>query len=151
MGIYERTCQQCGVSFQGGPRAWYCPDCRLQRKNQTTADYRNRKRAGKVREIGSIDICQNCGEKYVVNSGLQRYCKKCAPEMIKELDQRQGMEYYRKNKDKINPTRTHPDGKSDIVKNAVQRYPLLAAEDGVISVKNWHEKNPTQNITMGAM
>lgn len=105
MGFYKRICRQCGISFQGGPRAGYCPECRLQRKAETTANYRERKRAGKVREIGSIDICQNCGEKYIVNSGLQMYCKKCAPEMIKESDRHQGIEYYRKNKDKINPAR----------------------------------------------
>ena len=29
------------------------------------------------REIGSIDICQNCGQEYIVNSGNQKYCKNC--------------------------------------------------------------------------
>jgi rubrerythrin len=26
--IRTRTCRQCGKEFQGGPRAWYCPECR---------------------------------------------------------------------------------------------------------------------------
>lgn len=23
-----RTCRECGSQFYGGPRAWYCPECR---------------------------------------------------------------------------------------------------------------------------
>ena len=25
--IKDRVCRQCGAVFQGGPRAWYCPEC----------------------------------------------------------------------------------------------------------------------------
>ena len=105
MGIYERSCQQCGSSFRGGPRAWYCPKCRSERKAQTTAEYRQRKRTGNVRKIGSIDVCQNCGAKYIVKNGLQKYCEKCAPKMLKSTDRIQGLEYYSKNKNTINPAR----------------------------------------------
>ena len=27
-----RTCRQCGRTFWGGPRAWYCPECRKERQ-----------------------------------------------------------------------------------------------------------------------
>lgn len=117
----------------GGPRARYCPECRSQRKAKTNANYRERKRVGKVREIGSVDICQNCGEKYIVNSGLQMYCKKCAPEMIKESDRHQGIEYYRKNKDIINP-----------VRNAARRQDKFCEKCGIkisaVGGRRWCEK-----------
>lgn len=103
--IYPRTCVECGRSFMGGPRAWYCPDCRAIRGKKTNAAYRARKREGKAREIGSADICKNCGKKYIVVGSLQKYCPECAPEMIKALDRVQGLEYYKKNKGTINPTR----------------------------------------------
>ena len=105
MRIYERTCQRCGGSFKGGPRAWYCPKCRSIRKAQTTAEYRQRKHTGNVRAIGSTDICHDCGGKYTVKNGLQKYCEKCAPAMIKAIDRTQGLEYYKKNKSTINPAR----------------------------------------------
>lgn len=34
MAIYDRTCIRCSRSFQGGPRAWYCPDCRKERQRE---------------------------------------------------------------------------------------------------------------------
>lgn len=49
---------------------------------------------GAIRKLGSIDICQNCGEKYTVQSGLQKYCPDCQHEMYRLLDAQQGREYY---------------------------------------------------------
>lgn len=103
--IYPRTCKECGGKFPGGPRAWYCPDCRIARRKKKNAEYRARKRNGKSREIGSCDFCQNCGKKYIVSGSLQKYCPICAPEMHRALDRVQGLEYYERNKDKINPPR----------------------------------------------
>lgn len=80
----NRECRICGKTFFGGPRAVYCPDCREERQRATTAEYRARKAAGKVRHIGSIDICRSCGKEYVVNGGLQMYCPDCAPEAIRD-------------------------------------------------------------------
>ena len=103
--LRPRQCRTCGTTFPGGPRAWYCPDCREARRTASASAYRERKRAGNVREIGSTDVCVNCGGPYVVIGGNQRFCRKCAPEMIRELDKEQGMAYYNKNKDGINPSR----------------------------------------------
>ena len=30
--LKPRVCRQCGATFLGGPRAWYCPDCRAERR-----------------------------------------------------------------------------------------------------------------------
>lgn len=102
--IYDRVCRQCGASFKGGPRAWYCPSCRIERRREL-----NRKRVENGRKparlLGSIDQCVVCGKDYIVNGGLQRYCPKCAPEKYKEVDRKQGLEYYEANKDTINPVR----------------------------------------------
>lgn len=92
--IRTRSCRACGAKFSGGPRAWYCPECRRERKQQQGRENYNRKIAGKCRSIGSEDLCTLCGEPYVVASGLQRYCPKCAPQAYAEADRRQALEYY---------------------------------------------------------
>lgn len=102
MAIYDRICRTCGASFEGGPRAWYCPSCRKEREKERAKKYRSQ---GVQRPIGSKDICDNCGAEYTVESGNQRYCPKCQPIMHKELDARQSLDYYNKNKDAINPAR----------------------------------------------
>lgn len=30
-----RTCRECGSQFYGGPRAWYCPECREKVESET--------------------------------------------------------------------------------------------------------------------
>lgn len=82
--LAPRICRICGATFQGGPRAWYCPSCREEQKKKTDRDAKARAKAGKTRKIGSTDVCVICGAEYVVNSGRQRYCPKCAPEAIRE-------------------------------------------------------------------
>lgn len=91
-----RTCRQCGKVFEGGPRAWYCPDCRAER--QRDANRRQREK-GTVRPLGSTDLCTVCGKPYIVKSARQRYCPDCAAEAVKAADNAQGrayMEDYRK-------------------------------------------------------
>lgn len=103
MAIYEnRVCKQCGRTFSGGPRAWFCPDCRYERnKEKNRIHHQN----GPMRKIGSIDYCVNCGKTYTVTSGLQKYCANCAPLCVAEVDRRQGLDYYYQNKGDINPKR----------------------------------------------
>lgn len=82
--IKDRICQTCGVTFSGGPRAWYCPACREERRRQHDREAKQRKRAGMVRSIGSTAYCERCGQPYIVNGGLQRYCPDCAPDATRE-------------------------------------------------------------------
>ena len=103
--LHPRTCRTCGTSFLGGPRAWYCPDCREDRKREADRRSSERRRAGIARELGSIDFCVRCGEPYTIEGGLQKYCPDCRPDAIREMDQIQGMEYYHRTKDKNNPIR----------------------------------------------
>lgn len=98
MAIYDnRVCQSCGITFSGGPRAWYCPSCRDERRREQNREH---KRKGSQRKLGSTDICQNCGGEYVVDSGLQKYCPKCQSEMHKKIDNVQSTKYYHEKVDK---------------------------------------------------
>jgi hypothetical protein len=76
----ERICADCGVAFMGYPKSKRCPSCQ-------TAVNRARdiaqKRNGPARPLGSTDICQCCGKKYIVESGLQRYCKDCSAQAVR--------------------------------------------------------------------
>lgn len=103
--LQQRICQQCGRSFEGGPRAYYCPSCRIERKRYHDADFQRRKRKGNYRPLGSIDKCERCGKEYIVEGGLQRFCKVCRPEHYREHDRETAIEFYHNNKDRINPVR----------------------------------------------
>lgn len=45
------VCKQCGKSFRGGLRAWYCPDCRYERAKEAAKRARQRKKNGESRHI----------------------------------------------------------------------------------------------------
>ena len=81
--IRPRTCRACGTTFDGGPRAWYCPSCRAERQKESS---RRARKEGTKRPLGSIDHCVICGKEYVVNSARQRYCPDCAPEAYAAAD-----------------------------------------------------------------
>ena len=101
----ECTCRECGKTFPGGPRAWFCPKCRADRRREASRVGKVKERAGLTRQLGSADQCPVCGQDYIVNSGNQRYCPNCAPDAIRANDAAQGLAYYHANADKINPRR----------------------------------------------
>lgn len=91
--LRERVCRTCGSTFLGGPRAWYCPNCRAERARVANREAKARARAGKTRRLGSTDICQICGKEYTVEGGLQRYCPECAPAAIQTIARTQSREW----------------------------------------------------------
>lgn len=102
----ERVCRQCGKKFIGGPRAWYCPECRADRHREQKARYAQNLRAGKSIIIGkTVRKCERCGAEFVMMSARQRYCTECRDDAIREADRRQGIEHYEKNKGVKNPIR----------------------------------------------
>lgn len=103
--VADRQCRECGRVFPGGPRAWYCPTCRVARKREAKQSYLVRKRSGGSREIGASDICIVCGRAYIIRCGHQKYCPECAPCAVKEEDAKQGLDHYRRNAEAINPPR----------------------------------------------
>lgn len=102
MAIYDRICRECGKGFKGGPRAWYCPDCRTERRRERQRRYQKN---GYERHIGDIDYCHHCKKPYTIEGGLQRYCPECGLIHDKMIDKQQSLAYYRTNKDEINPKR----------------------------------------------
>lgn len=78
------TCRDCGREYTGHIRTIRCPECQAEANRRYNVEYRQRKRAGQVREIGSTAICEWCGEKYTVDAARQLYCKECAPTAIRE-------------------------------------------------------------------
>ncbi|WP_438497203.1 hypothetical protein [Paenibacillus sp. IHBB 3054] len=103
--IQERTCKDCGCVFQGGPRAFFCVECRAERKRQQKAEYQRRKRSGQVREIGSTDKCERCGEEYTVQGGNQQFCEDCQLVHRLEYDAETSLTFYHQNKEANNPIR----------------------------------------------
>lgn len=104
--LQQRICQQCGCSFKGGPRAFYCPECREMRRLEYDRIYKQKLRAGYIgRPLGSIDKCEQCGKDYIVNGGLQRFCPDCQSIHAKEYDRETAIEFYHAHKDRINPVR----------------------------------------------
>lgn len=100
--IKPRVCRQCGAVFSGGPRAWYCPDCRAERRR--ASDHRCHAN-GTVRPIGSTDKCEICGAEYTVRSSRHRYCDGCAADAVKKIDAAAAIAYYAANRDAINARR----------------------------------------------
>jgi len=70
-------CTTCGINFIGGPTAKYCPTCRADRIRQRDRERHQRKLTGRIRHIGSTDICTICGNEYTVNAGPQKHCPAC--------------------------------------------------------------------------
>lgn len=80
--VYQvRVCIDCGATFEGYPRSKRCPGCN---RAVCLARKREQNKHGSLRKLGSTDKCAACGAEYVVESGMQRYCKACAEEAVRE-------------------------------------------------------------------
>ena len=49
--------------------------------------------------------CEKCGKEIIRGSARQRFCEECAKINLREIDKKQSMDYYKKNKDEINEKR----------------------------------------------
>ena len=104
-GLYPHTCRECGNAFEGGPRAWYCPDCRKIRRRESDRKSAERQKIGLSVKLGSKMTCEMCGKECIRNSANQRLCSDCSKINLLTVDRQQAIEYYHKNKDIINPKR----------------------------------------------
>lgn len=89
--IRDRVCVECGCTFAGGPRAKYCPDCRMERRRKADIVYHSRESA---RKLGSTDLCARCGQEYIVRSGRQRYCPECSDEAVRDNINKHKRDYF---------------------------------------------------------
>ncbi len=143
MAIYDnRVCRECGITFSGGPRAWYCPECRAERQRRRQRIY---KAEHSKRPLGSTDLCENCGAEYIVESGMQKYCPKCQPIMHKKLDNEQGKKYYREkvDKDERNAKRRKHYAENRERESLNRRFKYaMNAEKFRARAKKWRQANP---------
>ena len=123
--IRPRACKECGRSFLGGPRAWYCPDCRTERTKQQNKDFKMRKKAGKTIPVGSVIKCELCGKDIIKNSGLQKFCEECATKHLKSVDNQQSLEWKMNNPEKIR------ESKRSISKIRHSQEPVKSGVKGV--------------------
>ena len=85
--LMPQICTICGIKYMGGPSALYCPSCREEKRKEYDRRTKERQRAGKSIVLGeTVGICAKCGEKFIFQGSLQKYCKKCAAEAIREND-----------------------------------------------------------------
>ena len=98
--ILSRLCRGCGKTFDGGPRAWYCPECHEKRKKQQNKAFKDRKKKGQVVPLGSVIKCIDCGAEFVKEGGRHQRCKECAERHLREIDNLQSKEWNRKNPEK---------------------------------------------------
>lgn len=101
--VLPRTCRQCGAVFDGGPRAWYCPACRIERKKESKS--RMRKKGKADRPLGSVDQCTVCGKDYIVKSARQKYCPDCAYEAVRAADRPMSKKWNQEHKETYYPAR----------------------------------------------
>lgn len=97
----QRICKTCGISFIGGPRAFYCTECRQERKKEQSKRYKERKKNSYIIPLGSVIQCESCGCDIIKCSGLQRFCKQCAKKHLKIIDNQQSLTWNKNNKVKV--------------------------------------------------
>lgn len=100
-----RVCQACGKEFEGGARAFYCPECRAERKREQKRAANERNRKGHTIRLGEPMYCEMCNKKIIRNSANQRFCADCAIVNQKTVGRKQSLDYYYKNRDEINEKR----------------------------------------------
>ena len=128
MSLLPRICRTCGLSFEGGPRAWYCPTCREERVRQQLLDYKHRKSRGLTRKIGETYRCEACGGTYILSGGLQRYCDICAPIQYKSLDNSQSRAWNSAHPNEIRQSKESARNKHQAIANAVKASLYLQAD-----------------------
>lgn len=82
----ERACKDCGRILLLHIKSTRCPVCQRAAKLAADRACKQRQRQGLTRRIGSVDLCQSCGQPYTVSGGLQRYCKACAAQAVADND-----------------------------------------------------------------
>lgn len=92
----NKVCALCGATFVDYPRSKYCSNCQATARRE--ADRRHKK-SGTQRPLGSVDICENCGKQYIVNSSRQRYCKDCSHTIVSENVKSAKRVYAREHRD----------------------------------------------------
>ncbi len=114
-------CPDCGREVQAYTKSYRCPECQRAADALANAEFKRRKAAGKIRPLGSTDLCQRCGQPYTVEAGLQKYCKNCAEIALKEHYREKGIEYYHEKYDNDQLEKEHRNQRRRLPRyNAIQ-------------------------------
>lgn len=113
--ILPRTCRECGCTFQGGPRAWYCPSCGAERRQRQNREMKKRIRARDYIPLGSIINCVDCNKKITKTSGRLQRCHECAAIHLKEVDNQQSLEW------KVSHPEKSKESKRKISRDRIER------------------------------
>lgn len=103
--ITDKVCKNCGITFSGGPRAWYCPDCRQERAKKANRDHKMRKRLGISRKVGDWQTCIDCGRKYAYYIGASERCPECSKKYGQMIDREKSKEWNKANREKYLKTK----------------------------------------------
>lgn len=79
---YDRPCIDCGLVVRMHLKSKRCPACQHAADQAHNAEHLRRRDAGHSRKLGATYPCERCGDPYILNSGLQRYCSTCAPTAV---------------------------------------------------------------------
>lgn len=137
--IRQRTCQLCGKTFDGVPRAKYCNDCRIIKRRESSRLSQQRQKEGTAVKIGEKMECEICGKEIIRNGSLQRFCPECAKTRFLEMDRESSLKWYHEHKEKESLHKYHIRkiqklmkcvrcGKEILRKSQTQKYCAECAE-----------------------
>ena len=92
--VKDRACRQCGATFLGGPRAWYCPSCRLERRREADRKY---KAHGTTRPSERKSVVEGKREAHGGRRTRKKYSPVCAPDAVRAVDQAQSRAWNEQN------------------------------------------------------
>ena len=98
----EKICRMCGNEFNtNSNRAMYCPDCRNKRQVEKNNAYKQRRREGLTREIGSTQLCLVCGKEFVLKTGSQKCCDECRHKQTNAVKSKVNNRYTKTHYDRL--------------------------------------------------
>lgn len=118
-----KICQMCGNEFEtNSNRAMYCSDCRNKRQVEKNNAYKQRRREGLTREIGSTQLCPVCGKEFILKTGSQKCCDECRHKQTNAVKSKVNNRY----------TKAHYDRLSIVLpKGERERVKIFAQEHGM--------------------
>lgn len=99
--VLPRTCRECGCTFQGGPRAWYCPSCGADRRRLQSREMKKRRKSGNYIPLGSIINCADCGKEILKTSGRTQRCPECAALHLANVNRMQSLKWKQAHPEEI--------------------------------------------------
>lgn len=118
-----KICQMCGNEFKtDSNRAMYCPGCRKKRQVEKNNAYKQRRRDGLTREVGSTQPCPICGKEFVLKTGSQKCCDECRHKQTNAVKSEYNNRYIKAHYDRL--SLFLPKGESELVKEFAKSHEM---------------------------